>query len=403
MTEIYENTMLNRQKVAAQSGYIDWQSQPELFKQYPSFLFSYSFGQIEALEMIELSRRVTSRESRLHQEYLRLNSASAGNLHPLELYVQIRFIPGVLSGIYHVDVKNERLVLLEEINEDGLEADVGLTHRFEGIIFLLSSVVFRSEWKYAVRAIRYVYLDIGHQVGSIIASASIFSQSMTILSDFDVNRLNFVMGFKDEESVCAVLAFGKENEKKAKRLQKELLHVSPTDYSWMSMYSPEIIKREGVLKSRPPLFETTKEMILSRRSQRVFDLSKQQEGDMEYIFSFLKSYPLECFAVVLNSIETEKGIYCNGLLNRVGDFAKECVKICVDQSFIKNAQALIVVTSPYCSGDKHMLAGAYGQMLYLKMLEQGIGVSGIGAFYDAQMQNLLETNNYILYVLAVGR
>ena len=403
MNEIYESTTLTRRKIAASSGFIDWDTQPSLFKHYPAFCFSYAFAEIEALGIIELSRKVTSRESVQHREYCRLNVASAGNLHPVELYVQIRSVKGVLSGIYHVDAQRERLVLIAEITEDGLEADVGLSHRYEGIIFLVSCVPFRSEWKYGIRGVRYCYLDIGHQIGAIVASASLFSQSMTILSEFDTKRLNEVMGFKDEEFICAVLAFGKEGEKKAKKTQKELLHVSPTDYSWMHMQTSEIIAKEGVLKSRPQEFTTTKEMILQRRSKRGFDAFDIQQGDSKYILSFLNAFPLECYAIILNSTEEEKGIYFNAALIQAGDFAQQCAQICVDQQFIKHSQMLVVVTCRHFSADKHMLAGAFGQMLYLKMLEIGIGVSGIGAYYDSDVQKLLQTENYILYILAVGR
>ena len=61
----------------------------------------------------------------LYEVITRLNVPSAGNLHPVELYVQIRGIKGIISGIYHIDALEERLVLLREIERDGLETYVG--------------------------------------------------------------------------------------------------------------------------------------------------------------------------------------------------------------------------------------------------------------------------------------
>jgi hypothetical protein len=102
MQEIYDQTVLTPLKVARSVSFIDWRTQPEQFKSYPDFLFRYPFNEIDALKVIEYARCITDYQIIGGKPYYRLNTPSAGNLHPIELYVQIRGIKGVISGIYHV-------------------------------------------------------------------------------------------------------------------------------------------------------------------------------------------------------------------------------------------------------------------------------------------------------------
>ncbi|MBU1643235.1 hypothetical protein KKE54_07725 [bacterium] len=61
MPELYQKTALTPMRAARLSGYIDWASQPSLFKHYPGFLFRYPFGTNPAFRTVELARAITSR------------------------------------------------------------------------------------------------------------------------------------------------------------------------------------------------------------------------------------------------------------------------------------------------------------------------------------------------------
>ncbi len=405
MHEEYDKTSLTRRKVANFGGYIDWVAQPSTFKHYPEFLFSYAYGEKEKLHILELCRQITSSEMIAAKPYYKLNSPSAGNLHPLELYVQIRGVKGIISGIYHVDASAKKFVLIQEIEDDGLERAVGLTHKFEGMICVLSCVPFRSEWKYGERAVRYCYLDAGHQSASIKAAATIYDQEMTILSDFDVDALNKLMGFKDEEFTCAVMAIGQEMLKSVNPLAKPLIHVAPTDYSDTKGYVPNLIAKAGIFKSDLFAISATKKSVLSRRSARKFDGRAMNKDDFEHIMHMLgnTSSVLNCHSVVLNAETEDAGIYVGGELKQEGVFTDKLIALLVDQQFIKNAQMVIVMTAKDFSAQNLMLAGAFAHKLYLQAEQKALGFTGIGAFYDKKMQEFLDTEDYILYVCALGK
>ena len=406
MHELYEATALTPMRVARLSGYIDWASQPVIFKHYPGFLFRYPFGSNAALRKVELARAVTSRTVVGGRPYCRLNAPSAGNLHPVELYVQVRGVKGVLSGIYHVDADAEAIVLLREIEGTGIEPEVGLSERFEGMIFIVSSVPYRSEWKYGERALRYCYLDAGHQIGAVQAAAALFGQDATILSGFEAECLNAGMGFSGEEFACAAIAVGHSGSRTAARMTSPLMRVQPTDYCETKGDIPRLMAQEAPFEgalamSAAPVAE---EVIKERRSARHFSGAAVRKGAAEHFMHlFAKSpHPLHCFTIVLQSESAEAGIYADGEMLRGGLFTDEAGSLLVDQHFVKKAAMVAVITARVFGPDTLMAAGAFAHQLSLEAEARGLGFTGIGAFHDRKLQRFLSTESYILYVCALG-
>jgi SagB-type dehydrogenase family enzyme len=406
MSEVYQETALTPLRVASSSGYRDWSWQPSMFKRYPNFLFRYKYEERPLLRIVELCRIVTSRFNSANQPYLQLNTPSAGNLHPVELYVQIRAMKGIISGIYHVDAGKSELVLIAEIESDGMESFVGLEKRWNGFIFLLSTVAFRSEWKYGARAFRYCYLDLGHQVGAINAALKLYEQEMTILSDFDVDLLHTFMGFGQDEFVGAVICSGEMSQKSVQTPKKNLMYVAASDYSELSPYTQKLLAKSEILKSDILEVEGKfkEEQILQRRSARAFDEASMSQEKWDYFMGLLSrtNHPVSCYTIVLKEGVYKAGIYLNHKLLQEGNFAQEIASLLVAQNFVKNADIVSVFCSKYFSSNKLMQAGAFVHSLSLQAEANAVGCSGIGAFYDKKLQDFLGTQEYILYVCALG-
>jgi hypothetical protein len=49
-----------------------------------------------------------------------------------------------------------------------------------------------------------------------------------------------------------------------------------------------------------------------------------------------------------------------------------------------------------------MQAGAFVHQVYLAAESKGVRATGIGAFYDREVQTFLKTGNAILYACAIG-
>ncbi|MBN2816517.1 MAG: nitroreductase family protein [Campylobacterales bacterium] len=407
MNFIYEDTSLTPRIVARTTGYLDWSSQPSLFKHYPEFLFRYSFGDIEALRVVELARMISATTQIASKPYHKLTSPSAGNLHPVELYVQIRGIKGVLSGIYHVDAGRSELVLIQEIEKDGLESYVGIEGSLHGMLFVISTVPFRAEWKYKERAIRYCYLDVGHQVATLGSSLKLFGHKMTILSEFNKTDLNEIMGFRDEEFVCATAYIGDIREKNTTLIKNSLMQVSPTDYSELNSSLVKSIKKNELLRTQELTIRANiqEESILKRRSARKFDAGTGMKKEyLEEFLNFSKyvEYPLSLYTIVLNSEHIKAGIYKKSICMKEGLFIEEICSLLVNQKFVKDADIVHIFTSKYFSANTLMKSAIYTHDIYMQAEQMGVGCTGIGAFYDKQIQKFFEIDEYILYVSAVG-
>jgi len=393
-------------RVARLSGYIDWASQPSLFKHYPRFLFRYLFDTIPELKIAELSRCITSTTDINGNPYYRLNTPSAGNLHPIELYVQIRGIKGVISGIYHIDAKEQCVVLVKEIEEDGIEPLVGLSKRFRGMLFVVSIVPFRSEWKYGERAVRYCYLDAGHQTGAILAAAHILGQKATILSDIDALSLNEQMGFGTQEFTCAVIGVGEETDKRVKLLSNPMIEVAPTDYYESKSIFSRYLDHYKYTVTYPPIHSFSEKIstIHERRSVRLFEDKVIKAEIEDYFLQRMNRLPapINASVVILKNGVKDPGLYCEGKNIKHGEYADTISHLLVDQSFVKNAAMVIVFTANEFTTQNLIKVGAFAHMLQLEATQKGLGFTGIGAFYDNKLQLFLETESSMLYVCALG-
>lgn len=394
-------------RVARESGYVDWLSQPSTFKRYPEFLFRYPFDEVESLALITLARSVTEEQQIGGQPYYRLTTPSAGNLHPIELYIQVRGIKEVISGIYHVDAKARCFVLVQEIEGDGLESFFGLHHRFGGILGVVSMVPYRSEWKYGNRAIRYCYLDAGHQLGAITAACQVSEQKCTVLSAFDRNTLDSMMGFGSQEYSCVGFLIGEQNEREVKALKKPLIEVSAVDYveknRTVDAYLTEMHYPETLEIPKPFLVES--QTILSRRSARKFEPVPLSRQESQYFLEKLNKAPegIEPFIVMLRSELVDKGIYSTKRAVNEGCYQEIITQLLVDQQFVARAGMVMVLTSEEFSPATLMKAAAFVHQVSLAAEVKGLGCTGIGAFYDKKLQKFLDTQNSILYVCALGK
>ncbi len=402
---LYHRTALTPLRAAQATGFIDWSMQPSLFKRYPDALFGYDVDTCEALQTIALARCVTSEQEIGGRPYRRLNTPSAGNLHPIELYVQIRGIKGVIGGIYHVDARRNRIVLLKEVEGEGLEPLVGISGRLKGMLFVMSVVPFRSIWKYGERAWRYCYLDAGHQLGALQAAAVATTQQLTILSGFDADRLGSVMGFGGEEYIAAAATVGRVDPRSCDALETPLMRVQPTDYcddpkGMMAAFGPG--DASGVCLGAE--VRATPEQILTRRSTRRFAPTPLAEEDLEWFMQNAQQppQPLVCHSFVLRGEALKPGLYEGSRLVREGMFHDLVASLLVDQRFVSTSSLVLIVSASAFCADTLITAGSFAHSLHLHAQINRLGFSGVGAFYDRKLQKFLDTDNYILYALVIG-
>ncbi|MCF4965739.1 SagB/ThcOx family dehydrogenase, partial [Nostoc sp. CMAA1605] len=227
----HENTKHSYLSVQLDPNYVDAATQPIAFKVYPKFYRRVKLNLNNKIHsFIWLTSAVTLEKLYKNTAYkLRVNP-SAGALYPTEVYVQIRGMPEIVDGIYHLEVENNCLTLIYELIDDGLESYIIPGKSISGFIFLISSVYYRSSWKYKNRSIRYCLLDSGHHLGAVAASAYLHERNLQLIFDFDKLALNTVLGFENKEFITACAVSGEAQAKNVRKLRLKVPFVCGTDY-----------------------------------------------------------------------------------------------------------------------------------------------------------------------------
>lgn len=401
-------------------NYVDASTQPSAFKVYPKFYRRVKLNLNNPVHaFISLTSAITLEKVYKDGPYkLRVNP-SAGALYPTEVYVQVRGIEGMVNGIYHLEVENNCLTLIYELIDDGLENYIIPGKCINGFIFLISCVYYRSSWKYQNRSIRYCFLDSGHHLGAIAASAFLHNRDIQLIFDFDKLALNSDLGFENKEFITACAVSGEIQDKKIRRLRLKIPFVSGTDYFEPNQFIEDAYQATALQKSRQqkleyPQFDFDRDKfsqtVWNRRSIRRFRKESISQEDYLYVVQQLQqSIPtenyeeIEIYSVVHRVEGMTPGLYKGTYLVKEGNFSEKTGYLCINQAIARDGAVTLFFVSDYLNYQTAMqIAGFLGQRLYLTSNYLGIQCSGIGAYYDDETQELLETNKDVLYGMVIG-
>ncbi|MEJ6482091.1 nitroreductase family protein [Nostoc punctiforme UO1] len=417
----HEATKHSYLSVQIDPNYVDASTQPSSFKVYPKFYRRVKLNLNNPVHsFISLTSAITLEKVYKDGPYkLRVNP-SAGALYPTEVYVQVRGIEGMVNGIYHLEVENNCLTLIYELIDDGLENYIIPGKCINGFIFLISCVYYRSSWKYQNRSIRYCFLDSGHHLGAVAASAFLHNRDIQLIFDFDKLTLNSDLGFENKEFITACAVSGEVQDKKIRRLRLKVPFVSGTDYFESNQFVEDAYQATTLQKSRQqqleyPQFDFDRDKfyqtIWNRRSIRRFRKEAISQEDYLYVVQQLQqSIPTEnyeqikIYSVVHRVEGMTPGLYKGTYLVKTGNFSEKTGYLCINQAIARDSAVTLFFVSDYLNYQTAMqIAGFLGQRLYLTSNYLGIQCSAIGAYYDDETQELLETNKDVLYGMVIGR
>ena len=399
---------------------LDWSMQPSPFKIYeeyplipldldnPTHKFIYYLGGIDA------------KKSYPGVEYYLRTIPSAGALYPTEIYLQIREVEGFEDGIYHFDVAHGGVRLLHPLAKDeGVEVYFGDKRQIKGFLILYSTIYYRSSWKYKNRAYRYCLLDAGHALGALEISAFLYDHAYHIHYDFDIAALNERFGFGQRESFVSSGIVGVPTSTQAVRLDMQLPFVDGSKTFEPNPMIEEVIEATRALRHCHPNFRYPKmpfvkerldEVVVQRRSIRDFQGYPIQKAQLEFVLDFMRQpIPSDCdeevkiWYVINNVKDVPQGLYKDGQLIKAGDFRAKAGYLCLEQALGSQSAVTFFLTG---SGQNYrpmmQKAGHIGHRCYIASEYQKIGCSGIGAFYDQEVQEFLGTEDMVLYALAIG-
>jgi len=420
----HSSTKHSYNSVRTNPNQLSWEDQPSTYKNYPD---SYKKRKLD-LDNTEDNflyyiAGLTAKKSYPSGEYyLRINP-SAGALYPNELYFQARGVEGVDDGVYHYEVSSSSLTLLQSITDDeGMEPYLGYETAMRGYLFLVSAVYYRSSWKYKNRAFRYCLLDAGHLLGSIEASALLKPHTVEMVYNIDREKLNRMFGFEGREWMLAGACMAVPIEgQEVSAIEFALPYVDGSrtfepnpliEQAYNETMQLESCRRE--VKTPQFTYHTKKlqETLFVRRSQRGFQEGAITKGQFNYIMEAIHQPILsDCdedvsvYVVVNRVLDMPLGLYKGGEYLKYGDFARKAGYLSLEQYSLsmQGAVAFFLTSKAKNYQALYQKAGIIGHRLYVASLYMGIGCSGIGAYYDDEVNDFVENDEMVLYALAIGK
>ena len=420
----HEETKHSYLSVRQHPNRLEWEEQPSVFKRYPDHYERYPFDLDEAEDrFLYHIAGINAKKSYPGVEYYLRMNPSAGALYPNELYLQIRGVEGKKNGIYHYDVAASALTLLYALKgEEGIEPYLGYREPRQGYLFLVSSLYWRSSWKYKNRAFRYCLLDAGHILGAIEAAALLKPHAAVVRYTMEREALHRIFGFEGREWFTAAVSVAVPiRGSSVVPVEFSLPYVDATrtfeaneTIECAYRQSSEIVGCRR--QTKPPRFsylpDRLEKAIFSRRSQRGFEGEAITKGQFGYLMEVLSQpvmsdcdLPVAVYVVVNRVLDMPLGLYKEGTYLKYGDFQQKAGYLCLEQYTLAAQGALtFFLTAP--EGNYQALyqkAGIIGHRLYIAAQYLGLGCSGIGAYYDDEVAAFLEADTMVLYALAVGK
>ena len=387
---------------------------------------------------------------------------SSGGLHPIELYFASAGVDGLTDGVYRYESGRSRLW---PVFDGDLRADIAAAcfdhpanERALGWVILTARYE-RVVWRFRDRAYRRVLLDAGHVIGNLVAYAkeeSLAAVPVGCFLDRRVNRLLFLDG--DVESTLMVCALVPRAEADADALvapSRRASDVTPEEDDralYLQLHRGSSLRADATIVSPSdrdalpprrgrshrltgelgPLGGELASTIARRRSTRAFSggaIGARALGAiLDHGWQAVAAEPyrvtqaaefLAMYVVVLNVDGVAPGVYevrRDRRLIRVrkGDFHREITHAALGQPVVESAAAVVVHTADLAGavaryGERayralHLDTGYVGQHLHLAATHLGVGVSGVGGYYDDDVAGIVDVpgDQPVLYLTILG-
>ncbi len=139
---------------------------------------------------------------------------SAGALYPIETYLSVKAVKDIPAGLYHLNIKEFVLELLQPGDFSYYVGRAALNQFFmsEASVVICWSAVFRRTLsKYQERGMRYIFMDVGHICQNVLLAVVSLGLAACPVGAFLDNEMNKLFGLnKEEESIIYTVSIGKK-------------------------------------------------------------------------------------------------------------------------------------------------------------------------------------------------
>ncbi len=244
-----------------QGHFLDWQNQPNLYKQYSGIKpipleVEDGFPEMSLWDLLDespphdsppvldlallskiffLTCTCTAQSRHGGDIFYYRSTASAGALYPNEIYLTAHDIQGLESGLYQYGLKDRVLSPLRkgDLSSPVREAALSPGPKMVMASFWISGIFFRSAWKYRARAFRYALLDAGHVLQNLISALRGFRFVFDVSYDFDDEKIGHLIGLDTRREACLAAVhlhgsqtYTRKNGAKTERLAEGYIDAS---------------------------------------------------------------------------------------------------------------------------------------------------------------------------------
>ncbi|MGC1341534.1 MAG: SagB/ThcOx family dehydrogenase [Candidatus Binataceae bacterium] len=459
--DYHEITKHSYTSVRSSAYRLDWDNRPAPYKIYPTagalaLPRELELSAIPALAAIAASSRdnaalglealtrvlfctggLTRSKQVGGEDYHFRAAASAGALYPVEMYVAAGDVPGLEPALYHFSPADLKLRGLRRGDFRAMLSRAAASRRSIAqarAVIILTSIFWRSAWKYHARAYRYCFWDAGTMIANLLAAAGAEQFGAEIVTAFEDPQVESLLGLDlDREGAVALIALGAgaSGSSESPVLEPfpfESIALSPSEVS----YDP-IVKfhRESRLVTGAEVLEIADatvtapeprrdlirfeapapgdamglgETVLRRGSTRQFAQAPIRGGELQAILAAARAHPRADFPslidtyLIVNAVEgLAPGAYFYDQIGdgfeliKAGEFRGEAGYLCLEQPLGRDCSALIVYMTDLERAlaalgnrgyrDAHLEAGIHGGRAYLGAYALGRGATGL-TFYD---------------------
>ncbi|HEY6395374.1 MAG TPA: SagB/ThcOx family dehydrogenase [Candidatus Binataceae bacterium] len=468
----HEITKHSYASVRTAPNYLDWDIKPLPYKIYPDaaavalsrdlalpatptlsalssspLLSAVTLGIPELTTLLFCANGLTRKKRMDGEDYHFRAAPSAGALYPIEIYLAAGHVDDLEAGLYHFSPADLKLRGLRRGDWRQLIARAAADRPSLlncDAVLILSSIFWRSAWKYRARAYRYCFWDAGTMLANLLAAASSETIPVDVITAFSDPEMESLLGIDGErEGAVALIALGGAAHQIA-----EPPELTPMRFEAIALSSREVAYPDlQKIQSESRLIGTDQvrkvadapvelaispvsqhalkfagvpadhglrlgETILRRGSTRAFAQEPMPSDELATIMRVSSGHPRCDFSrltdtyLIVNAIEgLEPGAYHYNreaeafeLLKR-GKFRGEAGYLCLEQPLGLDCSALVVYMSSLERvlnslgnrgyRDAHLEAGILGGRAYLAAYALGRGATGL-TFYDDDTTRFFE-------------
>jgi SagB-type dehydrogenase family enzyme len=463
--EYHEFTKHSVQSLRRTQHALDWQNMPDPFRHYEGVpvldlpadppspeipaleLLQGAIGKTTVLhgpaflsELLFYSASISASKlvpSTGYRYALRVNPSS-GNLHPTEFHFVTRGLKQWPDGLYHYRPSSH-------MAEQRAVGDFEVTGSAAPIVFILTSIAWREAWKYRDRAYRYCLHDIGHAWQALALAAQAMGCDSLAVRDFPDDEVAQLLRLNEDEWPMLILELRGKSIPVREPDRGEIVwyggqanQLSPETIIYPSIeaihgatkttrntLTEPVPTGAGEIKLPVPASSRLRFGEAARKRRSALDFvggaQSMSLAQLSAILSTTRPDFIQLYLYVHQVTGLPQGVYrywperAELELIKSGDQRVAAAGLSLGQDLAGNACVTFSMIGDLdravrAHGDRgyrfvHFEAGAIGQRLYLAAEALGLGATGIGAFFDDEVDRYLKLapeQGQVVYHFAIG-